>query len=180
MPPTVDIYSLAAKPIEMFFNNVSLGIASSFTWTTSELVYLVTNWHNITGINPITGEHLHSQGGEPNRLVVQIDLADYRGGRGPIDVALYDKQGRPVWLEHPLRQGIDVVAILLPGMPGGVPHPVNLMPTDPMAVHVGMDAFIISDTHSGFKLAYFQFGNAPASPASRSFDWHVTDHLSFL
>jgi hypothetical protein len=59
-------------------------------------------------------------------------------------VPLYDAEdGNPLWLEHPMRKGIDVVAIALPPLPGAYPHPINLMPTSPMAIAVGADAFII-------------------------------------
>lgn len=143
MPIAIDQYSLAAKPIEACFQDTSLGTASAFTWATSEDIYLVTNWHVVTGLNPITGKHLSDMGSEPDRLIVQIDLRDPVGSRGPFELPLYDSDGHPVWLEHSMATGIDVVAIKLPPLPGVYPHPINLMPERPMRVAVGSDAFIL-------------------------------------
>jgi hypothetical protein len=140
---TIDLYSLSAKPIEVRFRDQMLGSATAFTWSTEIAVYLITNWHVVSGINPISGQHLSSTGAEPDHLVVQMDLVDPIGSRGPFELQLYGADGRPAWLEHPHRKGIDVVAIKLPAMPGAYPHPVNFMPTSPMAIGAGSEAFII-------------------------------------
>jgi hypothetical protein len=144
MPARIDIYSLSAKPIEPRFEKVSLGHATGFTWAAEDEVYLITNWHVVTGRSPTTGKHLHSQNAEPDRLIVEFDLRDPIGSRGPMELPLYNrKDGDPMWLEHPMARGIDVVAIPLPALPGAYPHPINLMLTSPMAISVSLDAFII-------------------------------------
>jgi len=65
----IDQYSVAEKPIELRFDETPLAIATAFVWRHGSGDYLVTNWHNVTGINPDDGTHLSATGGEPNRLV---------------------------------------------------------------------------------------------------------------
>ncbi len=117
-----------------------LGEATSFIWATEQALYLVTNWHVVTAINPWTGER-SNDGAHPDRLIIDLDLVD--GSRGPVSVPLYDAEGHPLWLRHPMKLGIDVIALPLPDVPGALAHPINAMATTPIAVNVGMDAFII-------------------------------------
>lgn len=144
MPPIIDLFSLSAKLIEICFEGQKLADASAFTWATEDAAYLITNWHNVTGKNPITGKHLSIKTvAEPNTLLVHLDLVNLNGSRGSFPVRLYDQDDQPTWLEHPLKAGIDVVAIPLPPVPGAHLHPINMMAQRQMAVRVGMDAFVI-------------------------------------
>lgn len=66
----VDILSLTSILIEPYFNETKLGSATGFIINNNNQHYLVTNWHVITGINPLTGVPIHSQGGLPNSLII--------------------------------------------------------------------------------------------------------------
>ncbi len=144
MPIIIDQYSLVAKPLEMSFERTALSIGTGFIWRGGEHEFLITNWHNVTGINPRTGAHLTPHAGEPDTVTAQLDLAGSPPGtRGPISLPLRDVDGAPLWLEHPMARGVDVVALPLPAMPGAVLHPINEMPNHPMQICIGMDAFIL-------------------------------------
>jgi hypothetical protein len=177
MLPTIDIYSLAAKPVEMRFGDTLVGRGTAFTWATADQAFLVTNWHVISGINPITGKHLHKESAEPDHLVVEFDLRDPMGSRGPLRLPLYGGDGDPLWLEHPLAKGIDVVALQLPPLPGAHPHPINMMPTTPMAVGIGQDAFIIGYP---FGLRTGQFPIWKRASIASELEVHIRDQHFFF
>ena len=144
MPIIIDPYSLAAKPLEMSFGGTSLSTGTGFIWRTQGGAFLVTNWHNLTGINPRTGAHLSPTLGEPDTVTAQLDLGGSPPGtRGQVPLPLRDRSGAPLWLEHPMASGVDVVALPLPELPGAVLYPINEMPDADMLSVIGMDAFIL-------------------------------------
>jgi hypothetical protein len=144
LPIVIDQYSVAAKPLEISVVGTALSTGTGFIWRAGEQAFLITNWHNVTGINPRTGAHLSPYAGEPDTVTVQLDLAGSSPGtRGPVLIPLRDANGGPLWLEHPMACGVDVVALPLPEMPGAVLHPINEMPNSPMQVSIGSDAFIL-------------------------------------
>jgi hypothetical protein len=144
LPIIIDEYSVAAKPLEMSFRGTSLSTGTGFIWRAGEQEFLVTNWHNVTGVNPRTGEHLSPTAGEPETVTAQLDLAaSPPGTRGPVSLPLRDVNGAPLWLEHAMARGVDVVALPLPAMPGAVLYPINEMANNPMQVCIGIDAFIL-------------------------------------
>ncbi len=144
LPIIIDQYSLAAKPLEMSFRGTPLSTGTGFIWRVGEQAFLITNWHVVTGINPRTGVHLSPNAGEPDTVTAQLDLVgSWPGTRGPVSLPLRNANGRPLWHEHPMARGVDVVALPLPAMPGAVLHPINEMPDDPMQVSIGIDAFIL-------------------------------------
>jgi hypothetical protein len=143
-PIIIDQYSVAAKPLEMRFQGTLLATGTGFIWRAGEQKFLITNWHNVTGINPRTGSHLSSNAGEPDTVIAHLDLAGSPpGNRGPFSLSLRDSNGAPLWLEHPMARRVDVVALPLPALPGAVLHPINEMPSNPMQVWIGMNAFIL-------------------------------------
>jgi hypothetical protein len=112
----IDQYSLAAKPLKMYFRATLLSNATGFIWQTGEESFLITNWHNVTGINPQTGEHLSPKAGEPDSVKILLDQAGSPlGTRGLFSFPLRDANDVPLWLEHPtMARQVDVVALLLP------------------------------------------------------------------
>src|ERR1039457_5085979 len=46
--------SVAAVPLEMRFQGQPLSSGTTFVWRREGRAYLITNWHNATGINPTT------------------------------------------------------------------------------------------------------------------------------
>lgn len=90
--------------------------ATGFHWSSGSTLYFITNWHNVTGRNPRTKKyngsfapsHLHiwfyemqGRAGENSRNVKRIAR----------EVALYDENGNPNWIEHPSGNLVDVIAI---------------------------------------------------------------------
>lgn len=128
----------------MSFGRTLLSTGTGFIWRAGGNAFLITNWHNVTGIDPGTGKHLSRYAGEPDTVTTQLDLAGSPPGtRGPVSLLLRDANSSPLWLEHPMARGVDVVALPLPEMPGAVLYPINEMSDAPMHVSIGIDAFIL-------------------------------------
>src|ERR1700733_15437535 len=52
MAALIDEYSLTAVPLEMRFGETRLSTGAGFIWNNQNQLFLITNWHNVTGINP--------------------------------------------------------------------------------------------------------------------------------
>jgi hypothetical protein len=91
---------------------------TGFFWLHADRLYIITNWHCVTGIDPIQSRTISDKAFTPTTLevVVSLDktpdaptmLRDVRTARIP----LYDENGNPNWLVH--RQyghRVDVVAL---------------------------------------------------------------------
>ncbi|HVB82922.1 MAG TPA: tyrosine-type recombinase/integrase [Candidatus Binataceae bacterium] len=144
LPIVIDQYSVAAKPLETSFQGTPLAIGTGFIWRSGDQAFLITNWHVVTGVNPTTGAHLSPSAGEPDTVTAQLDLVGSPPGtRGPISLPLRGADSAPLWLEHPMARGVDVVALPLPVMPGAILYPINEMASAPIGISIGMEAFIL-------------------------------------
>lgn len=127
----------------MQFQGQSLSTGTAFIWQVNQQAYLITNWHNVTGINSQTKQHISPMAAEPDSIVVYLDKVGKLGMRFPITLALQDDSGNPLWLEHPNGYAVDVVALPLKTIPDVDFHPINVLTQFPMRVSVGLDAFIL-------------------------------------
>src|SRR5690606_21043615 len=94
--------------------------ASGFYWAEGDQLYLITNRHNVTGLDPNSGKPVgsfcptHLRGwfienqDEANSLGRHVKFV----GR---ELSLFDEEGQPIWFEHPSDPTVDVVAIPLDG-----------------------------------------------------------------
>ena len=144
MRAQIDAYSRTAIPLEMRFRDTRLALGTGFFWRAQERAFLITNWHNVTGKNPNTGEHLSKHAGEPDRVVLQVDQLDLRHGtRAEVVLPLRSETNEPLWLEHSMARCVDIVALPLPSMPDAALSPINEMPSVPGTVSVGDETFIL-------------------------------------
>lgn len=98
-------------------NDKSIGHATGFLYRKNDNVYLITNWHVITGRNLFNkSTHPHNP---PTQVVFQPVVKTPDGKYGifnkstyPFICNLYDANNKPVWLEHPSLD-VDIVAIQL-------------------------------------------------------------------
>lgn len=123
----VDPLSLTSILIEPYFNETKLGSATGFIIQKKTQQYLVTNWHVLTGIDPLTGTPMHAQGGLPNFLMIWHHIKSIHDNTidwFSIKVPLYESdeiyEEKKKWIEHPKGKQVDVV--LLPLKPTPLIH----------------------------------------------------------
>ena len=99
-----------ARYVRMYFGRTPLASGTCFFVMSADGPVLVTNRHNFTGRNNITGKPLHKQGGIPDHAVVTL--------HGPaevyyhIDLVDHANPEAPAWTEHPtLGAKADIVAL---------------------------------------------------------------------
>jgi hypothetical protein len=93
---------------------IASAIGSGFFWEVAGQPYLITNWHNVTGINPDTNKMMDQF--IPNKLefTYSREPPEKPGMVHVVAVALdLYADDVPQWLEHPLGREIDCVAISL-------------------------------------------------------------------
>ncbi len=95
--------------------------ATGFLWRDNNALYLITNWHIVTGWDPLRDQPLSPTGFVPTHVEFDFVLKL----QGPDDgvaamrrttkvVDLCDPSGAPRWLEHPsLGKTVDVVALAI-------------------------------------------------------------------
>ncbi len=145
--------SYCSIPISMYFQETKqkLGTGTAFIYEYEEKFYLITNWHNVTGVNPITEEQIGSHGGIPDLLeftilVKQIPYIEW----GHFTVNLYNDNTSD-WLIHPLyKEKVDVVAIELDFSENfkGIFKPINKIKFDNFKLEVSDDVFILGFPYS--------------------------------
>jgi hypothetical protein len=122
--------------------------ASSFLYKYNKKTYLITNWHNITGRNPIKKEPLSKTHlGIPNFFYIYFREKDGGGAAKRQNILLYEdvELTKPKWLVHPeLQEQVDVVAIELKKDENFVYHSINEFSFDnDILPEVSDDCFII-------------------------------------
>jgi hypothetical protein len=174
-------FSLAVAKIEMFRQAdeqiIGAALGTGFFYSANNETFLITNWHNVTGVNQLTMKALHSTGALPNVLRIHykqwanVTKAAVRSQY--FDLALYDND-TPIWLEHSSRSAVDVVAVplSLDDFDNFANEHINTIDQEMrLEVYAGMDCFIL-----GFPQGMIGAGNTPiwkrGSIASEPFEQH--------
>ncbi len=115
-----------------------VGKATGFLWKHEKDLYLITNWHVVTGKDQITKEPLKGASGRaPNRMEINFPACDSK-----FNLDLYNSDGYENWIEHPNGSQVDVVAIPVKQINADLPViPLNTLFSfkDNVILEVGMD-----------------------------------------
>ena len=151
MGTEIYVGSLVTSRLRLFYCDTELGSGTGFFYKSDGRLYLITNWHVVSGRNFQTLKCNLTNGGLPDRLKFTVGCRGHIGEWMEIDHMLYEDSGanvqpeRPIWLEHAVhRHKVDVVAIpiLLPeGAEAHTIDHVNTVPT--MALKVSRDVFVL-------------------------------------
>ena len=140
----VDEYSLCAIPIELFFNDTCLGIGTGFVWVLDKKHFLVTNWHNLSGINPATGKHLSDKAAEPNKFKVHYNTKGKLGARTAKTMMIRSPENAPLWFVHPDKgKSVDIGALEINLDSDVDPWAINERPSELLRTQIGMDVFVL-------------------------------------
>ena len=164
-----DDYSLASYYVEACFDNTILSNASCFFYVYNQQIFLVTNWHVVSGRDSNTLECLSKTGGIPNNLKVYVfektnSEVFYPGKVWKVPLF---KNDTPLWIENTNNDNnskVDVVVI-----PVTVPQEVKVFPINTLeepfnestSVCVKDEVFVIGFPF-GIKCCDLPIGNVPA------------------
>jgi hypothetical protein len=119
--PIKEKASFVPIKLEAFFNDTHLSTGTGFFYAYKNDSYLITNWHIVSGRNPMNEQPLSKSGGIPNNLHLKIPHgkkvtdSQFVIRWKEITVNLYNDD-EPIWLVHPVHHHkVDVAAIELSG-----------------------------------------------------------------
>ncbi|QHT61312.1 trypsin-like peptidase domain-containing protein [Paenibacillus lycopersici] len=107
----IDPLSACSLRLELAVNNHVLSTATGFLVNINSSNYLITNWHVLSGRNAENGMLLSSTGAVPDEVRIIYHSSRGLGNWIRISEKLYDSDGNARWLEHPMGNKIDVVAL---------------------------------------------------------------------
>lgn len=144
----IDHFSSVAVLVRPKCDDLRLAQASGFLWRHDGQIFLVSNWHVLSGRNPLSGQPLDSKNGVcPNEIELGLNL---RGSDGVPQPAMAQasivRDGGNLWLQHPQHgQNVDVAVLVLPSehQHQALLALNDLPETSNMAVYVGQDVFVL-------------------------------------
>lgn len=140
---TLSLASLQSLVVQMRWEQQPLATATGFVVDLAGVSYLVTNKHNLSGIDPLTGAHMSSRGVVPDEVAI-LHNRSLDPGRWKIVVEkLYDPTGKRRWREHPTNPRADVVALPLTELTDVALHPYSIEPATPSRFQPGDSVSII-------------------------------------
>jgi hypothetical protein len=174
--------------IELLNDGVeSFSTASGFLWRVSTRVFLITNWHVVTGVHAFSGQHLDN-GRCPSSLrvhynhVVELPNDQLQILPHSITVPLFHDFHNPLWFEHRFRSAhyIDVIALDISSSLGehiAAVRCVNDFVYDDLVEFVGADILVIGYPlgSGGGNLPIYKRGSIATEP---QFSWK--DRPAFL
>ncbi len=137
--------------------NKELASATGFVYLFEGEYFMITNWHNVTGIHPFTRQRLNKiSAAFPVRIETRA-RQENPGHEGlalsnPLEIHLYEDEyfEKPMWYIHPKGISIDVVAIPIEKV-ADIPTNIRFFPINKFAFDTGFDIKIPDDV---FVLGY--------------------------
>lgn len=111
---SVSLCAVKMTAFRRFDNGTESGkaVMSGFLWRHGGNPFLVTNWHNVTGINPNTEIPMGDFTPTHFSCEFKCEVIERGTGRaGTKELSLFDADGNSQWIEHPDGRLVDVVAI---------------------------------------------------------------------
>jgi S1-C subfamily serine protease len=157
---------------------IEVAIATGFFWQNADDFYLITNWHNVTGWDPINSRSMSPSAVQPTHIDMPLLLRANASNDGTpmatrkrFDIALYDADGTPTWLEHPrFGNRVDVVAVKIASLEEALfSRPINsLSDFVDFEPRVGDDVFVLGypgGVDGGHELALWKRGSIASQPS---------------
>jgi Trypsin-like peptidase domain len=133
--------------LTMYFDETrqKLATGTGFIYKFNGKFYLITNWHNVTGLNPITKQNLASHGGLPDVMTLTLLISDKPLKWENFTINLYENN-KADWYVHPIhKQKVDVVAIEIeiPENFSGIIKPVNEITYNDFDIEIADDVYVL-------------------------------------
>jgi hypothetical protein len=157
-------------------SGVTLWSATGFVYLKDDFYYLITNGHNITGVNPFSNSRMKSvHAGIPDLVSSKVKFQPngFKGYFGHMDFAypLYEND-TPLWYIHPDHDySVDVVALPLNPVDEVEEQfkmfPINQYDFDSFDAEVGEEVFVLGyplNIHGGLELAIWKRATIATEP----------------
>jgi len=158
--PKIDQFSLTALPLKVYTNNLESNVnaATAFFYKKKEDIYLITNWHVLTGRRWDNHQPSSNKFSKPTEIGVKFfNKKDYYPNKFNSDIPefleeqkfpLYSELGKSLWLEHDQYGSRADIAVLKLSLPKeGNVRPINdtisSFNVSTMHTAVSMDVFIL-------------------------------------
>lgn len=163
----VEIDKLSYTSVQIKLNSdvndtkVTLATATAFYYKFDNKYFLITNWHNVSGFNPETGQRISKTTlASPTHVEAPFQKTKNPISWGRWNIPLYDEKKIPKWLIHPKYKSKVDVAIIELGKndnPDGVSlRAINEIELDNIKPRIADDVFIL-----GFPHGFTSGGNFP-------------------
>jgi len=117
--------------LQLHFDNQPISTGTGFVANSPRGPVLVTNWHNLSGRHPDTGQPLSPTGAIPNQVVIIHNRLNHLG-QWVLKKESLLVDDKPLWFEHPqLGSRADVVALPLTQLEDVHLYPYSLGVGDP-------------------------------------------------
>lgn len=123
---------------------------TSFIYEYKEKLYLITNWHIVTGLSTIDKKPIMNHGGIPDIMVLSLMLNQNRPKWKSFTLELY-KENKAEWLVHPIhKEKVDVVAmeIEIPKEFNCLIRPINKYIFNDFKLEIADDVFVLGYPYS--------------------------------
>lgn len=107
-----DPFSQVPIFIKMKFGTTELAIGTAFFYRRNDALFLISNWHNLSGRDPKTKKPLADHGGVPNVVSCYLCLNGPYIKREWLELPLNENES-PIWYQHPIS-GSDIDIAVLP------------------------------------------------------------------
>lgn len=146
-----DQLSLTTHHLHLCFSQTDAVLSSGtgFIYEYQDAYYLITNWHNVSGRNPLTGECLSETLAVPDIISTLFRSKEQPANCQKENLLLYrdNQMANPAWYEHPTYgKSVDIVALPIPL---SISNQYKLFPINSIAFdtkykeEVADDAFVI-------------------------------------
>lgn len=164
--------SFTSIPISMWLDETQTKLAdgTGFIYKYCNKYYLITNWHNVTGLNPINKKPIGKHGGCPDVILLSLlkqnkQIIQWK----TFSVNLYENNNAD-WYIHPVhKENVDVVAIELEVTENfdGIFNPINSIPFHNFNLEIADDVFILGFPYTlsgGGRLPIWKKGSIATEP----------------
>lgn len=143
--PFVEPHSVCSFPIKLFYNAYQLGLATGFLWRNSNEVYLVSNWHVLSGRRTDTGQPNSKTMLIPNKVAIRLHDVELGKTIEEQWIDLQDSDGNSLWLQHGEGQDQDVAAIRLNSdiLKNTQTLAIQDLESDPIRLRAGLPTFTL-------------------------------------
>lgn len=93
-------------------NHLARSQATGFFTRVGTEVYLLTNWHVVSGLNPAAPQE--QANGKPPPHYLKVTVQTPARELFAMTLPLYDRSMQPLWFEHPERNQVDLAMIQIP------------------------------------------------------------------